>query len=119
MNKEKISIIISAYNTEKYVEKALDSIIAQSYENLEIVVVDDCSKDNTLKILEKYEKKDKRIKLLKNEVNKGLAYSRNRAVAESTGKYLGFIDSYHKITMKNYINHLYLKRQILQYAILI
>ena len=106
MNKEKISIIISAYNTEKYVEKALDSIIAQSYENLEIVVVDDCSKDNTLKILEKYAKKDKRIKLLKNEVNKGLAYSRNRAVKESTGKYLGFIDSDDYIP-QNYYEELY------------
>ena len=57
MKKEKISIIVCAYNTEQYISKCLDSLIHQSYQNLEIIVVNDCSKDATSKILEEYEKK--------------------------------------------------------------
>lgn len=93
MERHKISIIISVYNTEKYLEKCLDSVINQTYQNLEIILVDDCSKDKSLKIIEKYAKKDKRIVVLKNEQNIGLASSRNKALDIATGDYIGFIDS--------------------------
>lgn len=106
MKKEKISVIISVYNSEKYIEKALNSIVSQNYKNLEIIIVDDASIDNTLNLLEQYKKKDKRIKLLKNKVNKGLAFSRNRALLEVTGKYIGFVDSDDYIP-QNYYEVLY------------
>lgn len=93
MERHKISIIISVYNTEKYLEKCLDSVINQTYQNLEIILVDDCSKDGSLKVIEKYAKKDKRIIVLKNDQNIGLASSRNKALDLATGDYIGFIDS--------------------------
>lgn len=93
MKKEKISIIVCAYNTEQYISKCLDSLIHQSYQNLEIIVVNDCSKDATSKILEEYEKKDPRILLFSNKENKGLAYSRNLGLKKASGNYIGFIDS--------------------------
>lgn len=93
MEKDKISIIICTYNTEKYISKCLDSLIEQSYSNLEIIIIDDGSKDQTKKILETYQKKDQRISLHYNKENKGLAYSRNVGLKKSTGDYIGFIDS--------------------------
>lgn len=93
MEKNKISVIVSVYNTEKYLEKCLDSVINQTYQNLEIILVDDCSKDKSLKIMEKYANKDKRIVIIKNEQNLGLANSRNKALDVATGDYVGFIDS--------------------------
>lgn len=57
MEQEKISVIVSAYNVEKYIEKCLFSLLNQTYKNLEIIVVDDCSTDNTLSILKRFEKK--------------------------------------------------------------
>lgn len=93
MKKEKISIIVCAYNTEKYIRKCIDSLIKQSYQNLEIIIINDCSKDNTQNILEEYEKKDSRILLFSNKENKGLAYSRNLGLSKSSGTYVGFIDS--------------------------
>lgn len=93
MKMDKISIIVSAYNTEQYVSKCLDSLLQQTYSNLEIILIDDGSTDETLKVLKKYEKQDKRIILFSNEKNKGLAYSRNRGLKKASGKYVGFVDS--------------------------
>ena len=92
MNKKKISIIIPAYNTEKYIKKCLDSIINQTYENKEIIIIDDASTDNTLLEIEKYQDNDC-IKTIKNKENKGQAYSRNKAIKIASGDYIGFIDS--------------------------
>ena len=92
MNKKKISIIIPAYNTEKYIKKCLDSIINQTYENKEIIIIDDASTDNTLLEIEKYHDNDC-IKIIKNKENKGQAYSRNKAIKIASGDYIGFIDS--------------------------
>ena len=108
MEKYKISIIVSIYNTEKYLEKCIDSLLNQTYQNLEIILIDDCSKDDSFKIMQKYAKKDKRIVLIKNEENLGLARSRNKALDLVTGDYIGFIDSddyiplnYYEILYKN------------------
>ncbi len=89
---KKISIIIPVYNVEKYLKKCLDSVIKQSYKNLEIIMVDDGSTDNSLNICLDYQKKDFRIKVIHQE-NKGLSAARNRGFEESTGEYIWFIDS--------------------------
>lgn len=90
--KNKLSIIISVYNTEKYVEKCIDSIVNQTYKNIEIIIIDDGSTDNSRKLLLKYQK-NKNVKLILNDENHGLAYSRNIGMETATGDYLGFIDS--------------------------
>ena len=92
MKKPKISIIIPVYNVEEYLERCLNSIRNQSYDNLEVIMIDDCSTDNSYEICQKYEEKYN-FKLLKNNDNKGLSYTRNRGIKESTGDYIGFIDS--------------------------
>ena len=91
--KEKISVIVPTYNVEEYISKCLDSIINQTYKNYEIICIDDCSSDNTYKILKEYEKKYNNIKVIKNEKNSGAGYSRNKALEIATGKYVSFIDS--------------------------
>ena len=93
MNKDLISIIVPCYNVSKYVSKCLDSLINQTYKNIEIILVDDCSNDNTRDILKEYLKKDNRIKLICNKKNSGLSFSRNVGISNSSGQYIGFIDS--------------------------
>ena len=80
------------YNVEKYLARCLDSIILQTYENLEIICVNDGSTDGSLKILQKYAKRDKRIKII-SQRNKGLSGARNTGMAAITGDYFTFIDS--------------------------
>lgn len=87
-----ITIIVPVYNTEKYVERCLKSIVLQTYKNLEIIVVNDGSLDNSLKICEKIAKVDERIKVFSKE-NGGLSSARNFGLKQATGKYIGFIDS--------------------------
>lgn len=87
-----ISVVIPVYKVEKYLGKCLDSIINQTYKNLEIIVVNDGSPDNCSKIIEEYSKKDKRIKVI-NKVNGGLSDARNVGIENSNGKYISFVDS--------------------------
>lgn len=87
-----ITIIMPLYNAEKYLEECLDSILAQSFENFELICINDASIDNTINILEKYSKKDARIKILNNKNRIGAALSRNRALKEVEGMYLTFLD---------------------------
>ncbi len=89
---DKISIIIPVYNVEKYIKKCVDSIINQTYKNLEIILVDDGSSDNSGKICDEYKKRDYRIKVIHKE-NGGLSDARNKGVEIATGKYIGFVDS--------------------------
>lgn len=93
MKNPKISVIVSVYNTEKYIEKCLDSLLNQTYSNIEIVVINDCSTDGSLKILKKYAKKYDNMILIENKENKGLSYSRNIGLEKATGEYIGYIDS--------------------------
>lgn len=94
MNKDniKISVIIPVYNVEKFVAKTLDSIVLQTYENLEIICVNDGSTDNSPQILEDYASRDKRIRII-NQENKGLSGARNTGMAAMSGDYFTFIDS--------------------------
>ena len=107
MEKEKISIVVPCYGTEKYLSKCLDSIINQSYNNLEIVVVNDCSPDNTAQILDDYSKKDNRIKVVNNKTNQGLYKTRIIGSKECTGDYIAFVDSDDFISCDYYRTLLY------------
>lgn len=89
---ELISIIVPVYNVEKYLEKCVKSIIKQTYKNIEIILVDDGSKDNSGKICDELEKIDNRIKVIHKE-NGGLSDARNAGLKIATGKYIGFVDS--------------------------
>lgn len=88
----KVSVIIPVFNTEKYLEKCLDSLICQSLEDIEIICVNDGSTDNSQVILEKYAQLDKRIKVLKQE-NKKQGAARNKGMEIATGEYIGYVDS--------------------------
>ncbi len=90
--KEKISIIVPIYNVEKYLNQCIDSIINQTYKNLEIILVDDGSPDNCPKICDDYQKKDNRIKVIHKQ-NGGLSDARNAGLEIATGDYIGFVDS--------------------------
>ena len=81
----KVSVLISAYNEEKYILECIDSIINQTYKNIEIIVIDDGSTDNTLRILKSFN--DNRLKIF-SQKNKGRVFSRNRALSLATGKYV-------------------------------
>ncbi len=88
----KISIIIPVYNVEKYLEECLDSIINQIYENIEIICVNDCSTDNSEKILTSYAKKDNRIKVINQTKNEGAGIARNIALKIAKGEYIFYVD---------------------------
>ena len=92
MNSDLVSIIIPVYNVEKYLKKCLDSVINQTYKNIEIIIINDGSTDNSLKICQNYEKKYSNIKVI-NQNNQGLSAARNKGIDESKGKYITFIDS--------------------------
>ena len=87
-----ISFIVPIYNVELYLRDCLDSLIAQTYRNIEIILVDDGSTDGSLRICERYLKKDMRFRLISKE-NGGLSSARNRGIEEARGEYIGFIDS--------------------------
>lgn len=86
-----VSIIMPNYNGEKYLKETIDSVLAQTYTNWELLFVDDCSTDNSVEIVRSY--KDERIKIFQNEVNSGAAISRNTALEAASGKYIAFLDS--------------------------
>lgn len=87
-----ISVIVPVYNVEKYLSRCLESIINQTYKNIEVVCIDDGSPDKSINILKQYEKKDKRIKIIRQE-NKGLSGARNTGIKKSNGEYIFFVDS--------------------------
>jgi len=89
---ELVSIIMPSYNTEDYIAASIESVLAQTYENWELLIVDDCSTDETDDVVKPY-LVDERIRYLKNEKNSGAAVSRNRALREAKGKWIAFLDS--------------------------
>lgn len=89
----KVSIIIPIYNVEQYLAQCLDSVINQTYKNIEIICVNDCSLDNSFRILDEYSKNDKRIKIINRENNGGLSAARNTGLDNASGKYIYFLDS--------------------------
>ena len=92
-NKPDISIIIPIYNNEDSILRCISSIQNQTFKNIEIICIDDCSRDNTKKILREIAKKDKRIIILDNKKNVGPGVSRNKGIDTAKGDYLMFIDA--------------------------
>ena len=99
-----ISVIVPVYNVEDYLEECINSILSQTYTNLEILIVNDGSTDNSLEILQKFSQKDSRISIFTKE-NGGLSSARNYAIDRANGKYFTFIDSDDYIE-ENYIEYL-------------
>ena len=91
--KPKISVIVPVYNVENYVSKCLDSLFKQTYENLEIIIVDDCSTDKSKQVVSKLIEGKDNVKFLTNKKNSGLSFTRNRALEVASGDYIGYIDS--------------------------
>ena len=92
MEKEKISVVIPVYNVEKYIRNCLDHVTAQTYENLEIILVDDGSTDDSGKLCDLYAMNDPRIRVIHKE-NGGSSSARNVGIKEATGAYIGFLDA--------------------------
>jgi glycosyltransferase involved in cell wall biosynthesis len=92
-DKPLVSVLMTSYNREKYIAEAIESVLASSYTNFELIIVDDCSKDNTAEIARSYESKDTRVKLYVNETNLGDYPNRNVAASYANGKYLKYVDS--------------------------
>ncbi len=100
-----VTVVVPVYNVENYIEKCVDSILAQSYKNLEIILVDDGSNDRSGKISDRYAENDARIKVIHKE-NGGLSDARNAAIERAKGKYITFVDSDDYIE-KDYVEYLY------------
>ncbi|ENJ9652623.1 glycosyltransferase [Clostridium botulinum] len=88
-----ISIIMPVYNCQEYIEEAINSVITQTYKSWELIVIDDESKDNTIKIIEKLSNKDQRIRFYKNEKNLGVSETRNKGISLANGEWIAFLDS--------------------------
>ena len=91
MKEDLVSIIMPSYNTGKFIKETINSVLNQTYNNWELIIVDDCSTDDTEEIVNAI--KDNRIKFLKNSTNSGAAISRNKAIKEAKGKWIAFLDS--------------------------
>ena len=88
-----VSIITPNYNASKFILETIESVIGQTYKNWELIIVDDCSTDDSVTIIENFIKKDSRIKLLKLNVNSGPAVARNKGISTCKGSFMTFIDS--------------------------
>ncbi len=88
-----VSIIMPSYNSAEFIGETIESVINQTYSNWEIVIVDDCSVDNTEEVIKKYQEKDNRIKFFKLKENSGVVVARQYAIDCANGEYLAFLDS--------------------------
>jgi teichuronic acid biosynthesis glycosyltransferase TuaG len=88
-----VSVIMPAYNSEKFIEDSIISVLTQTYKNLELIVIDDCSKDNTVKLIDQLSNQDHRVRFVKNEVNLGVSETRNKGISLASGNWVAFLDS--------------------------
>ncbi len=91
--KDRVSVIMPAYNSEDYIGEAITSVLEQSYSNLEILVTDDASTDHTAEVVRGLSRQDNRVHLFRNRRNRGAAASRNRSLEQALGRYLAFLDA--------------------------
>ncbi len=106
---KKVSIVLPVYNGESCVKRAIESVINQTYDDWELIVVNDCSTDNTLQIIEECAQVERRIKIIKNEENKKLPRSLNVGFSEATGEYLTWTsddNTYHNDAIKTMVEYL-------------
>lgn len=88
-----VSIIMAAYNAEKTIELAIESVLNQTYSNFELLVINDCSKDGTAKLVEDFSAKDNRVRLISNEKNSGVSLTRKHGLEEANGSWIAILDS--------------------------
>lgn len=88
-----VSIITPCYNAQDFIARTIESVLNQTYQNWEMIIVDDLSIDKSLEILSKYALNESRVKIIKNDVNQGVGKSRNFAIHKAKGKYIAFLDS--------------------------
>ncbi|MCL1124905.1 glycosyltransferase family 2 protein [Shewanella surugensis] len=103
----KISVIMPVYNVEKFVTQAINAVLTQSFTDFELIIINDCSTDNSLQLCQKFT--DKRIVIVNHECNKGLAAARNTGIRHAKGKYLAFLDSddaWHQDKLQSHVTHL-------------
>ena len=86
-----ISVILPVYHVENYIEKCLQSLISQTFSDIEIICVNDCTQDNSITIVKEYQKKDPRIRLINHLENRGLGGARNTGISAAEGEYIVFI----------------------------
>ena len=92
-SKPKITVIITVYNSERYIETAIRSVQNQNFNDIEILIIDDCSSDHSVMVIRYMQRLDKRIKLIINKENKGVLYSKSLGILKATGKFIMFLDS--------------------------
>lgn len=93
MEKALVSVVMAAFNSGEHITESIESVLAQTYGNLELLVTDDGSTDNTAEIVERYVKRDERVRFFKLEGNHGAGVARNKAIEEARGRYIAFCDS--------------------------
>ena len=93
MEENKVSIIIPVHNAEKFIGKTIESVLNQTYKNWEMLIFNDKSKDNSLKIIKKYSEKDERIKVVDSKENVGVVAARNKLIEIATGEFIAFLDA--------------------------
>lgn len=103
---DKVSIVVAVYNAEKTLKKCVESLLNQTYNNIEIILVNDCSKDNSLDICNEYSKANDNVKVISNDRNSGVSATRNNGINNSIGEYICFVDSDDYVE-SNYIEVLY------------
>ena len=98
----KISVVVPVYNVEKYLDRCINSIVSQTYENLEIILVDDCSPDRSPQMCDEWANKDNRIRVIHKPLNEGLGFARNTGMDAATGEWISFVDSDDYLNINTY-----------------
>ena len=93
MKKNLVSIVTPCYNAGKFIGQTIDSVLAQTHTHWELIIVDDCSSDSSVEIIERYTYRDNRIKLIRQPENGGAVLARNKAIEEACGQYIAFLDA--------------------------
>ena len=88
----KVSIVVPAYNVERYIKRCIDSLIYQTYSNIQVIIVNDCSTDSSLSICLEYAEIDNRIEVVNLQHNRGLSEARNAGIEHAIGEYITFVD---------------------------
>lgn len=114
-----VSIITPLYNAENFIEETIKSVLDQSYSNWEMIIVDDCSKDNSYNLVAKLAERENRIKLIKNEENNGVTKTRNKGIKLTKGKYIAFLDAddlWKKEKLKKQISFMEKSKALISYT---
>lgn len=90
---DKISVVMTSYNYAQYIGDAIESVLNQTYENWELIIIDDCSSDNSTEIIKEYANRDNRIKFFLNDKNLGLSYSLKKGIENASGEWIAFLES--------------------------